>query len=195
MTIKQALGIPVGIDPAPFWANLFKYSYEEEYISSLISFDKIKARHFHSTRHFIVDLYAINGKSIFDIYPKELEVKVGHQGDHATFLNLDLSIKEGTFIYKLFDKRDSFSFSSLRMSHKKSNIPQNIFYSATKGDFLRIYCSALCLRDFIPKAKEIIERTKQQGFKRCTTGTISPSREFLTLLYFMSGPPKHFLRK
>ena len=40
MTMKQAMGIPVGIDPAPFWANLFLYSYEEEYMSSLISSDK-----------------------------------------------------------------------------------------------------------------------------------------------------------
>ena len=40
MTMKQAMSIPVEIDPAPFWANLFLYSYEEEYMSSLISSDK-----------------------------------------------------------------------------------------------------------------------------------------------------------
>ena len=30
VTMKQAIGIPMGIDPAPFWANLFLYSYEGE---------------------------------------------------------------------------------------------------------------------------------------------------------------------
>ena len=37
------------------------------------------------------------------IYPKEVELNVEHQGDHATFLNFDITIKEETFTYKLFD--------------------------------------------------------------------------------------------
>ena len=32
------------------------------------------------------------------IYIKELEFKVEHQGDNATFLSLDVTMKEGTFI-------------------------------------------------------------------------------------------------
>ena len=61
-----------------------------------------------------------------------MELKDEHQGDHDTLLNLDIIIKEKTF-HKLFDERDSFPFS--RMPHKESNIPQNIFYSAIKGEF------------------------------------------------------------
>ena len=50
---------------------------------SLTPTDKMKARHFHSTKCFIDDLCAINdggelGRSICDIYPKELELKVKH---------------------------------------------------------------------------------------------------------------------
>ena len=44
VTMKQVIGIPMGIDVAPFWANPFLYSYQEEYMSSLISSDKIKVR-------------------------------------------------------------------------------------------------------------------------------------------------------
>ena len=71
---------------------------------SLISSDKIKTRHFRSTKRIINDLGAINDdgefeRSICDIYPKELELKVNHQDDHAAFLNLDITIKEGTFIH------------------------------------------------------------------------------------------------
>ena len=54
--MKHAIGIPMEIDPAPFWTNLFLYSYAEEYMSSLTSSGKIKARHFHSTKLFIDDL-------------------------------------------------------------------------------------------------------------------------------------------
>ena len=53
VTLKQAIGIQMGVDHAPSWANLFLYSYEEEYISSLFSSDQIKARYFHLTKPFI----------------------------------------------------------------------------------------------------------------------------------------------
>ena len=46
--MKQEIGIPMGIDPAPFWANLFLYTYEEGYISNTIHVNPVKARHFHS---------------------------------------------------------------------------------------------------------------------------------------------------
>ena len=85
----------------------FLCSYDEEYMSSLISSDKIKARHFHSLKRFTDDLCAINDggefeRSICDIYPKELELKFEHQGDRATLLNLGIIIKEKTFIFKFF---------------------------------------------------------------------------------------------
>ena len=67
--MKPVIGIPMGINLAPFWANPFLYSYEEEYMSSLISSDKIKVRRYHLTKRFIDDLFAINdggefGKSV-----------------------------------------------------------------------------------------------------------------------------------
>ena len=57
---------------------------------SLIYSDKIKGRHFHSTKHFIDDLCAINdegefGRFLYVIYPKDLEVKFEDQGNHAIF--------------------------------------------------------------------------------------------------------------
>ena len=156
---------------------LLVFIYIQRESSSIqTSSDKIKARHFHSTKGFIDCLCTINdggefGRPVFDIYPKELDLKGEHQGDHATFLNLDTTIKEGTFIYKIFDKRDSFPFSFVRIPHIESNIPHNIFYSAIKGEFLRIACSTLCLMDFIPKAKELLEHMKQQGSKHGNTST------------------------
>ena len=158
----------MGIDPAPFWANLYLYTYETEYISSLIQRDKCKARHFHATKRFIDDLLAINdggefGRVFRDIYPAELELKIESTGNKASFLNLLIEIKDKKFVYRLYDKRDDFPFSIVRMPHKDSNIPQNIFYSSLVGEFLRIGRSTLKLEDFIPKAKELIQRMKNQG--------------------------------
>ena len=87
------------------------------------------------------------------------------------FLNSHMKVNEGTVIKKLFKKRDSFSFSIVRMLHIESNIPQKKFYYPIKGEFLRIARSTLCFRDFIPKTKEFLERMEQQASKRGTTGT------------------------
>ena len=57
------------------------------------------------------------------------------------------------------------------MPHIESNFSQNNFDLAIKGKFLRTARSALYLRDFIPKAKELLEHMKQQGFKPGATGT------------------------
>ena len=172
--LRQAIGIPMGIDPAPFWANLFLYAYEASYMSELIDLDKVKARHFHSTKRFIDDLCALNdggefGRVYKDIYPNELELKVEHSGSHASFLNLDITIKEGLFIYKLFDKRDAFPFSIVRMPYVSSNIPESIFYSAMVGEFLRIARSTLLFEDFLPKTRDLIHRLKNQGAKQHTS--------------------------
>ena len=35
--LRQQIGISMGIDPVPFWANFFLYTYENEYMSELIS--------------------------------------------------------------------------------------------------------------------------------------------------------------
>ena len=55
----------MGIDPTPFWVSLFIYLFEEEYISSLISSEKVQIRHFHSAKHFIDDLCSINDSGKF----------------------------------------------------------------------------------------------------------------------------------
>ena len=52
------------------------------------------------------------GRSYQQIYPKELELKCEHQGIHATFMDLEVDVRDGIFIYKLFDKRNNFPFLS-----------------------------------------------------------------------------------
>ena len=103
LVFTQVVGIPMGIDPAPFWANLYLYHYEKEYLSLSIHTDKRKASKFHGVFRFIDDLCAINDSDEFfnshqNIYPPVLELKKEHHGEHATFLDLDLSIKDGMLL-------------------------------------------------------------------------------------------------
>ena len=52
---------------------------------------------------FIDNFGALHDGGIFkdvqkDIYPPELQLKVEHSGTHVTFLNLDITVKDGMFV-------------------------------------------------------------------------------------------------
>ena len=168
LIIRQSIGIPMGIDPAPFWANLYLYYYENEFITRLMQTDKKRARNFINACRFIDDECNINDSGEFarsykEIYPKELQLKCEHQGTHATFLDLYIQIVDDIFVYKLFDKRDDFPFSIVRMPDLSGNIPAFIFYGSIMSEFLRIARCTRLVEDFIPRAKVLCERMVSQG--------------------------------
>ena len=168
LLLSQIIGIPMGIDPAPFWANLFLSSYESDFMTSLIREDKIKALHYHGSFRFIDDKCCVNGSGEFgrsfrNIYPPSLELKVEHNGSHATFLDLEINIVDGIFVYKLYDKRDDFPFFIIRRPYLCSDIPEYIFYGTFLSEFLRISRCTLLFEDFVSKAKAIFDRMVTQG--------------------------------
>ena len=168
LIIRQSIGIPMGIDPAPFWANLYLYHYENQFVTNLISVDKIRARKFINACRFIDDECNLNdsgefSRSYSDIYPAELQLKCEHQGTHATFLDLEISVIDGTFVYKLFDKRDDFPFTIVRMPDLSGSIPSHVFYGSIMSEFLRIARCTLRLLDFVPKASALYKRMMKQG--------------------------------
>ena len=65
LLIRQSIGIPMGIDPAPFWANLYLYFYEDKFIDHLITNDKVRARKFLNAMRFIDDEFNLNDTSEF----------------------------------------------------------------------------------------------------------------------------------
>ena len=73
------VGIPMGTNCAPPLADLFLYSYENEFLDKLIKEGKRKlARKFNLSYRYIDDLISFNNKRfeefISDIYPKELTI-------------------------------------------------------------------------------------------------------------------------
>ena len=84
---QQVIGIPMGTNCAPLLADLFLYSYEAEFIQTLIKSGKQHlAKSFHYTYRYIDDVLSINnpkfGSYIVDIYPAELEIKDTTDADH-----------------------------------------------------------------------------------------------------------------
>ena len=130
--------------------------------------DKIRARKFVNASRFIDDECNLNdsgefSKSFSDIYPEELQLKCEHQGTHATFLDLDITVVDNNFVYKLFDKRDDFPFTIVRMPDLSGNIPSYVFYGSIMSEFLRIARCTLLLSDFIPRASALFKRMMKQG--------------------------------
>ena len=155
IALKQDICIPLGIDPALFWVNLFLHFYENQFMAELISNNKFKTRRFHSTKSFIGDLCAMNdgrefGRTNAGVFPKDCELRLQHQGTHASILNLNFNTLGGKSVHKLYDKRDSFRFFIVMMPNIDSNTPNSIFYSTLIGETPRIACSNLHFSDFLP---------------------------------------------
>ena len=79
------------------------------------------------------------------------------------FLDLYIQIVDGIFIYKLFDKRDEFPFSIVRMPDLSGNLPSFIFYGSIMSEFLRIARCTRLISDFLPRAKSLVNRMVSQG--------------------------------
>ena len=82
---------------------------------------------------------------------------------HTTFLDLDIKISDDEFMYKMFDKRDEFSFSVVRMPYIDCNIPSYIFYGTIMSEIIRIARSTLLLDDLIPRLGALFKRMLKQG--------------------------------
>ena len=77
---QQIVGIPIGTNCAPLLADIFLYSYEAEFIQSLLSAGKKRlASQFNFTYRYIDDVLSINNPDfenyLGQMYPPELEIK------------------------------------------------------------------------------------------------------------------------
>ena len=168
---RQIIGIPMGSDPAPYFANLFLYFYESRWVKKIQRTDLRRARRFSNTFRFIDDLNAINDggefqRSYREIYPPELELGRENANDQkATFLDLDISIENGLFDICLYDKRDDFPFSVVRMPYASSNMPSAMIYSSISAEVLRIARATSNINKFLMSSKSLLIRMKKQGAK------------------------------
>ena len=166
---KQIIGIPMGSDPAPFMANLFLFYYESGFLREYKKNNLAGARKFGYVFRYIDDLLAVNDNgefenNIINIYPKELELKKENIGyEHATFLDLDITINNKQFSLKLYDKRDDFNFSISRMPFLSNNMPSRIFYSSFSSEFLRIARCTTGKEDFLASCLNLMDRMWKQG--------------------------------
>ena len=115
---KQHFGFPMDIDFAPHLGKLFLYFLKSKCVQQLISEGSPCVYKFHGSSRFINEFCTINDddelpSSYKNINPKQLELKIEHQGEYETFFYLQITIAYNIFAYKLFEKKGQFPVSLL----------------------------------------------------------------------------------
>ena len=81
----------------------------------------------------------------------------------ASFLDLGISIENKKIDVGLFDKRDAFNFTIVRMPYASSNMPSTIFYSSLGAEILRIARATSNVESFTESSQNLIIRMVKQG--------------------------------
>ena len=157
---------------APLLADLFLYSYENEFLDKLIKECKRKlARKFNLSYNYIDDLIFFNNKRfkefISDIYPKELTISETTESTSvASYLYL-LFIRDNSnnITTKIYDKHDKFGFHIVNFPFMSSNIPSVPAYGVHASQLIRYARCCSNYSDFLSRHRFPVRRLLSQGYK------------------------------
>ena len=133
----HVIGIPIRTNCAPLLADLFLYSYENEFLDNMIrSGHRRLARLFSLCKRYTDDLIIFNNKKFLEylkeIYPFQLTVEKSNKSDHlADYPDLTFIMDSGGKLStRLYDKRDDFHFHIINFPFRRSSIPSGPSYFA-----------------------------------------------------------------
>ena len=167
---RQTIGIPMGTDCAPFLANLFLYYYEFKYMDRMCKENYSLAKKLSFTWRYIDDLITLNSDGYFDeirtdIYPESLKLNKENADDsHASFLDLNITVKNEIFHTSLYDKRDAFSFNIVNFPDLSGNIPKKSSYGVFISQLLRYAIACKDFKDFECRCKILIRKLMTQYY-------------------------------
>ena len=168
---QQTVGIPMGTNFAPLLADIFLYSYEADFIQSLLSLGKKQlAFRFNLTYRYIDDVLSINNREfenyLGQMYPAELEIKdTTESTSSASYLDLLLLIgRDGQLHNSIYDKRDNFNFHIANFPFLRSNIPSMPAYGVFISQLIRYTRACSSYECFIPRATRLSSKLLKQGY-------------------------------
>ena len=162
----------MGTNCAPLLADLFLYSYENEFLNKFIKEGKRKlARKFNLSYRHINDLISFDNKRFKEfisyIYPKELTISETTESTSvASYLDL-LFIRDNSnnITTKLYDKGDIFGFHIVNFPFMSSNIPSAPAYGVYASQLIRYACCCSNYSDFSSLHRALVTRLLPQGYK------------------------------
>ena len=166
------VGIPMGTNCAPLLADLFLYSYENEFLDKLIKEGKrMLVRKFNLSYRYIDDLISFNDKRfkefIYDIYPNKLTISETTESiSVSSYLGL-LFIRDNSnnITTKLYDKRDTFGFHIVNLPFMSSNIPSAPAFGVYSSQLIRYARCCSNYSDFLLCHRALVTRLLSKGYK------------------------------
>ena len=169
---RQMVGIPMRTNCAPLLADLFLYSYENEFLDKPIKEGKRKlARKFNLSYRYTDDLISFINKRfkefISDVYPKERTISETTESiSVASYLDLlFIRDKSNNITTKLYDKRDAFGFHIVNFPFKSCNIPSAPAYGVYASQLICYACCCSNYSDFLLCHRALVTRLLSQGYK------------------------------
>ena len=169
---RQMVGIPMGTNCAPLLADLFLYSYENEFLDKLIKEGgRELAGGFSLSYRYIDGLIFFNNKRfkefIFDVYPGELVVSETTESTSvASYLDLLFTRDRGNnMATKLCDGRDAFGFHVVDFPFMSSDIPSAPAYGVCASQLVRYARCCSSYSDFLMRRRALVKRLLSRGYK------------------------------
>ena len=168
---RKIIGIPMGANCAPLVADLFLFCNEENFMKSLSpenQADIIEA--FNSTLRYLDDLLNIDNiyveQMVNRIYPAELQLNKANSSDtEAPFLDLNLSISNGTVSINIYDKRDDFDFDIVNFPFFDGDVPRRTSYGVYISQLIRFARASSNVSDFSCRNKAFTAKLLKQVYR------------------------------
>ena len=167
---QQVVGIPMGTNCAPLIADLFLYCYERDFMLSLSPSQVDVIQAFNRTSRYLDDILNIDNpffsSMVTSIYPSQLKLTKANLSDTETsFLDLHLSIDNGTVTSKIYDKRDDFSFDIVNYPHLDGDVPRRTSYGVYVSQLVRFARACNNVSDFTARNQTITGKLLKQGYR------------------------------
>ena len=125
---------------------------------------------FNSTSRYLDDLLYIDNshfeQMVGHIYPTELHLnKANSSVTEAPFLDLNLSIANGIFSSKIYDKRDGFNFEIVNFPFLDGDVPRSPSYGVYISQLIRFARVCSNVNDFNKRNLFLTAKLLKQGYR------------------------------
>ena len=145
--------------------------YEFNYIEANTRTKNGTCKQISKCARYIDDIILFNCGNTFDnvkadIYPEELILnKENESYKMASFLDIQIHVKDNIFETKLYDKRTDFQFHIINFPFLCGNIPKKQSYGVFTSQLIRYSRVCSKYKDFVEVCRVLVRRLLNQGYK------------------------------
>ena len=161
----------MGTNSAPHMANIYLHVYEHNYIQQFKlqhKYDDLKRLQY--IFRYQDDLFVVNDGGPFDslyktIYPREMILKRTNISPVVVnLLDSTVSIHQGKFMYKLYEKRNEFNFNVINYPFACGNIPKIPSHGIFISQLMRFCNMNSSFKHYVSNCHAMITKLVNQNF-------------------------------